>query len=44
MENMIVSSSPHIRDKAHTSTIMRDVCIALAPALIASVIYFGIRS
>lgn len=44
MENMIVSSSPHIRDNARTSDIMRDVCIALIPALIASVIYFGVRS
>jgi len=44
MENMIVSSSPHIKDRARTSHIMRDVCIALIPALIASVIYFGARA
>lgn len=44
MENIIVSSSPHIRDNIHTSHIMRDVCIALIPALVASVFYFGIRS
>ena len=44
MENIIVSASPHIRDRARTSHIMRDVCIALVPALIASVIYFGARA
>lgn len=44
MENIIVSSSPHIKDSARTSHIMRDVCIALVPALIASVFYFGIRA
>lgn len=44
MENMIVSSSPHIRDNARTSNIMRDVCIALVPALAASVFFFGVRA
>lgn len=44
MENIIVSSSPHIKDSARTSHIMRDVCIALVPALIAAVFYFGVRS
>lgn len=44
MEKIIVSSSPHIRDNARTSCIMRDVCIALVPALLASVVYFGVRS
>lgn len=44
MENIIVSSSPHIKDNASTSHIMRDVCIALIPALIASVFYFGVRA
>jgi len=42
MENMIVSVSPHIRDKDCTQTIMRDVLIALLPAVVASVIIFGI--
>lgn len=44
MEKMIVSSSPHIKDNARTSHIMRDVCIALIPALVASVFYFGVRA
>ncbi len=44
MNNVIVSPSPHIRDEKRTSQIMIDVCIALAPALIASIIYFGYKS
>ncbi len=44
MEKMIVSSSPHIKDNTRTSHIMRDVCIALVPALVASVFYFGVRA
>ncbi len=44
MENIIVSSSPHIKDNARISHIMRDVCIALIPALIASVFFFGVRA
>lgn len=39
-----VSSSPHIRANISTSSIMRDVCIALLPALICSVILFGVRA
>ena len=34
--SMIVSVSPHIHAKESTQTIMRDVLIALAPAVIAS--------
>ena len=44
MSNMTVSVSPHIKDKASTTTIMRDVLIALVPALIASVFIFGLRA
>ncbi len=45
MENKkIVSSSPHIRAEITTSSIMSDVCIALTPALICSVIFFGMRA
>lgn len=39
-----VSSSPHIRSHVTTSSIMRDVCIALLPALISGVFYFGYRA
>lgn len=41
---LIVSASPHIRDDATTSTIMRDVLIGLTPALIAATIIFGFRA
>ena len=44
MDNMIVSVSPHIRSNDTTATIMRDVLIALCPALIASVLFFGPRA
>ncbi len=40
----IVSSSPHIRSNVSTQKIMRDVLIALTPAMIAGIIYFGIRA
>ncbi len=40
---LIVSSSPHIRTPRGTQKIMLDVLIALIPALIASVIFFGPR-
>ena len=42
--SFIVSTSPHIRSKVNTASIMRDVVIALMPALIASVIIFGFRA
>ena len=44
MKNLIVSTSPHIQTKKTTRTIMADVLIALAPAVIASVVLFGIRA
>ena len=40
----IVSSSPHLRDDSSTSRIMLDVCLALAPAGIAGILFFGIRA
>ena len=39
-----VSSSPHLRDGAKTNRIMLDVCIALVPAGIAGILFFGIRA
>ena len=39
-----VSGAPFIRSKTDTTTIMRDVLIALAPALIGSVYFFGPRA
>ncbi len=44
MSSYIISSSPHLRDDVSTKSIMQDVCIALAPASIAGVLFFGYRS
>ena len=42
MKNLIVSTSPHLHTKASVQSIMRDVLIALCPAIIASIILFGL--
>lgn len=42
--NLLVSSSPHLRSSDSTQRIMMDVCIALLPASLAGVYFFGIRS
>ena len=41
---LTISSSPHVHSPVTTKTIMRDVLIALAPALIGSICFFGFRS
>lgn len=41
--NLTLSSSPHAHSRNSTKVIMRDVCIALIPALIAAIIFFGWR-
>ena len=41
---LTISSSPHVHSPVTTQTIMRDVLIALAPALIGSVYFFGFRA
>ena len=41
---LTISSSPHVHSPVSTRTIMRDVLIALAPALIGSVYFFGLRA
>jgi len=41
---LTISSSPHVHSSITTQTIMRDVLIALAPALIGSVYFFGFRA
>ncbi len=38
---MVVTSSPHIKSGVTTQRIMLDVLIALTPALVMSVVYFG---
>ncbi|MBQ8161265.1 MAG: RnfABCDGE type electron transport complex subunit D [Clostridia bacterium] len=40
-KKLSVTSSPHLRDNTTTRRIMQDVCIALAPAGIMSIVYFG---
>ena len=44
MEKLIVSPSPHIHTKQTTQSIMRDVLIALLPATVASVVFFGVNA
>ena len=41
---LTISSSPHVHSPVTTRTIMRDVLIALLPALAASVYFFGLRA
>ncbi len=41
---LTLSSSPHMHSPLTTRTIMRDVLIALLPALVGSVVFFGFRA
>ena len=41
---LTISSSPHVHAPVSTKTIMRDVLIALLPALIGSIYFFGFRA
>ncbi|PLX32811.1 MAG: Na+-transporting NADH:ubiquinone oxidoreductase subunit D [Clostridiales bacterium] len=41
---LIVTSSPHIRSKEATDKTMRDVVIALVPATLAGMYYFGFQT
>ena len=41
MEKLIVTTSPHLKHPTTTTTIMRDVLIALSPAAVAAVILHG---
>ena len=43
-KRLTVSASPHVRSNETTTGIMLDVIIALIPALIMSVVYFGTRA
>ena len=43
-KRLTVSASPHVRSKDTTTGIMLDVIIALMPALVMSVVYFGLRA
>lgn len=44
MKRLIYSSSPHIRGNHTTRKIMINVCIALLPASVMSVVYFGLNA
>ena len=45
MDNMLhLSASPHIHSGRSTSSIMRDVLIALLPATVAGAVIFGLRA
>ncbi|MFI3268700.1 MAG: RnfABCDGE type electron transport complex subunit D, partial [Rikenellaceae bacterium] len=41
-KKLVVSPSPHIHSGASTSNLMRDVIIALVPAFIVSVLFYGL--
>ncbi len=41
---LTISSSPHAHSPVTTQTIMRDVLIALIPAMLGSIYFFGFRS
>ncbi|MBQ9547889.1 MAG: RnfABCDGE type electron transport complex subunit D [Bacteroidales bacterium] len=41
MDKLLVSPSPHIHAAVSTRSVMRDVAIALCPAILVSVLYYG---
>ena len=41
---LTISSSPHAHTPVTTQTIMRDVLIALAPAMVGAIYFFGFRA
>jgi len=43
-DKLIISVSPHLRDKTKTTTLMLDVVIAMIPTIIASFLIFGLRA
>jgi len=42
--NLLAGSSPHIKNSETTSKVMKDVIIALVPAIIAGLYFFGIQA
>ena len=42
--NLVVSSAPHVIEATDTGSIMRDVVIALMPALAWAIYIFGFRA
>ena len=41
MDKLLVSPSPHLHTKTSTKSLMRDVVIALMPAAIISILFYG---
>ena len=41
MDRLIVSPSPHLHTKTSTKSLLRDVVIALIPAVVVSVLFYG---
>lgn len=41
MDKLLVSPNPHLHSKTTTKVLMRDVVIALMPAVIVSVVFYG---
>ena len=41
MNKLLVSPSPHIHANTSTSVLMRDVVIALLPAVLVSILFYG---
>lgn len=44
MSKLHISAAPHINSGASTSSIMRDVAIAMLPATVASIVLFGLSA
>lgn len=44
MSKLVLSGTPHIKIRTTTKRIMIDVCIALMPACIVGIIYFGYKA
>ena len=42
MDKLLVSPSPHLHTKTSTKSLMRDVVIALIPAVVVSVLFYGL--
>ena len=41
MDKILVSPNPHLHSKTTTAVLMRDVVIALLPAVLVSVFFYG---
>ncbi|MCI1930523.1 MAG: RnfABCDGE type electron transport complex subunit D [Clostridia bacterium] len=44
MDNIVMSATPHVRSKESVQSIMRDVIIALIPATVMGIKFFGIKA